>query len=138
MFHTHPEAELTLPPGLAPIGQRSWHWLELSLQIPYFFLSVNMETEEGAFRRHFLFSQLRDALSLLAASKDVFNDLEIGLLSPGYINGSSSYQLGRVKEIWECRGGYEQMFVMSDGAKFHFPPDEYGNKDQEMKLVVSL
>lgn len=138
MFHTHPESELTLPPGLAPFGQRSWNWVELSLQIPYFFLSVNVETEEGSFRRHFIFGHLRDALSLIAASRDVFNGLEIGLLSPGYMNGSSSYQLGQVKEIWECRGGYEQMFVMADGAKFHFPPDEDGINDQKMELVVSL
>lgn len=82
MFHTHPEAELTLPPGLAPFGQRSWNWVELSLQIPYFFLSVNVETEEGAFRRHFIFGHLRDALSLITASRDAFNGLEIGLLSP--------------------------------------------------------
>lgn len=138
MFHTHPEAELTLPPGLAPFGQRSWHWLELPLQIPYFFISINVENEECTFRRHFLFSQLRDALSLIGASRDVFKNLEIGLLSPGYMNGSNSYQLGQVKEIWECRGGYEQMFLMSDGAKFHFPPNEDGKKDQEMELVVSL
>lgn len=138
MFHTHPEAELTLPPSLAPFGQRSWHWLELSLQIPYFFISVSVETEEGAFRRNFLFGQLRDALSLIDASRDDFSDLEIGLLSPGYMNGSSSYQLGQIKEIWECRGGYGQMFVMSDGSKFHFPPSEDGKIVQEMELVVSL
>lgn len=138
MFHTYPEAELRLPPGLATFGERSWHWVELSIQIPYFFLSVNVEIEECIIRRHFIFSQLRDALSLIAASRDDVKKLEIGLLSPGYMNGSSSYQLGRVKEIWECRGGHEQMFVMSDGVKFHFPHDEDGNKDQEMELVVSL
>lgn len=138
MFHTQPEAELRLPLGLAPLGERSWHWVELSIQIPYFLLSVNVEIEECTIRRHYIFSHLRDALGFIAASRDIAKDLEIGLLSPGYMNGSSSYQLGQVKEIWECRGGHEQMFVMSDGARFHYPSDTDGLKNQEMELVVSL
>lgn len=139
MFHTHQEAELNLPPGLAPFGQRSWHWVELPLQIPYFFLSVTVETEEGPFRRRFIFGQLRDALSLIAASRDdAFKDLDIGLLSPGYMNGSSDYQLGQVKEIWESRGGHKQVFVMSDNGKFCFPPEEDDINDQEMELIVRL
>lgn len=138
MFHTHPEAELALPPGLAAFGERSWHWVELSLQIPYFFLSVNVETEEGSFGCNYIFSQLKDAMGLIASSGDTIKDVEIGLLSPGYMNGSSSYQLGLVKEIWKCRSGYEQMFVMSDGAKLRYPSDQLNTKDQEMELIVSL
>lgn len=139
MFHTHPEAELTLPPGLASFGQRSWHWVELPLQIPYFFLSITEETEEGLFRRRFIFSQLRDVLILIAESRDdAFKDLEIGLLSPGYMNGSSNYQLGQIKEIWKSRGGHKQVFVMSDSAKFCFPPEKDDINEQEMELIVSL
>lgn len=138
MFHTHPEAELIFPLGLASFGERSWYWVELSIQIPYLFLSVNVEIEECTIRRHFIFSHLRDALGLIAESRDIAKDLEIGLLSPGYMNGSNSYQLGQVKEIWERRGGREQMFVMSDGAKFHYPSDADGVMNQEMELVVSL
>lgn len=138
MFYTHPDAEFALPPALSPFGERSWHWVEFSLQIPYYFLSVSVATEDGSFRRHFLFSQLRDVLGLIAASKDGFKEIDIALLSPGHMNGSSSYMLGRVKEIWERRGGHEQMFVMSDGATLHFPPDGDNKNSREMELVFTL
>lgn len=139
MFHTQPEAEIKLPQGLTSVGERSWNWVELALQIPYLYISVNVDTEDGSCGRHFLFSQLMDAMSLIADSKNgVFKDLEIGLLSPGYMNGGNFYQFGRVKEIWKRQGGHEQMFVMSDGAKLYFPPDEGSIKNQDMELIVSL
>lgn len=138
MFRTHSEAELMLPPGLAPCGERSWNWIELPIQIPFFFLSFTIEMGEGSLRRRFVFSHIRDIQSLIAESKEELIDLEIGLLSPGYMNGSNSYQFGQVKEIWEARVGHEKMFVMSDGEKFHYHLDEDGLKNPDMKLVVSL
>lgn len=139
MFHTHPEAEIEVPQGLNAVGERSWRWVELALQIPYLYISVNVDTEDGSCGRHFLFSQLMDAMSLIADSKNgVFKDLEIGLLSPGYMNGGNFYQFGRVKEIWKRQGGHEQMFVMSDDAKLYFPPDEVSIQNQDMELIVSL
>ncbi|MFH1493366.1 MAG: hypothetical protein ABIG70_01035 [Pseudomonadota bacterium] len=138
MFDTHPEAEITLARSFSPSGQRSWHWVELSLQIPFFLLSVNLETEEGCFRREFLFSQIKDALGLISASRSIIDRLEIGLLSPGYMNGSNTYQLGRVKEVWKRRNGHEQLFVMADESRLHFPPNVDGMQDREMELVLSL
>lgn len=138
MFDTHPAAEITLARAFSPSGQRSWQWVELSLQIPFFLLSINLETEEGAIRREFLFSQIKDALGLISASRSIIDGLEIGLLSLGYMNGSNTYQLGRVKEVWKRRDGHEQLFVMADESRLHFPPNVDGMQDQEMELVLSL
>lgn len=138
MFHTYPEAELPVPPALASFGERSWHWVECALQIPYFFLSVGLETDEGSFRRHFLFSHLKDLLSLVGASGDHVKEIEIGLLSPGYMNGSNSYQLGKIKEIWECRDTQGCLFIMSDGAKYHYPSDIGCEEEQAKELILSL
>lgn len=138
MFYTHPTAERVLPSGMAPVGERSWSWVELCLQIPYFLVSFTVEIDGGALGRHFLFSQLKDVVGLITTSGDKIKDLKISLLSPGYMNSGNSYQLGQVKEIWKRRGGREELFVMSDGKKLHFLPDEGSVKEQEMVLVVSL
>lgn len=138
MFDTHPEAEITLARAFSPPGQRSWQWVELSLQIPFFLLSVKLETEEGSIRREFLFSQIKDALGLISASRNIMDGLEIGLLSPGYMNGSNTYQLGRIKEVWKRRNGHEQLFVMADESRFHFPPNVDDMQDRELELVLSL
>lgn len=138
MFHTQPEAENKFLQGFASFGERSWNWVELGLQIPYLYISVNVDTEDGICAQHFLFSTLMDALSLIAESKNgIYSDLKIGLLSPGYMNGGNFYEFGRVKEIWKRQGDHEQMFVMSDGAKLYFPPDA-NDLNQEMELIVSL
>jgi hypothetical protein len=138
MFYTHPEAEFALPPGLAPSGERAWNWVELSLQIPYFLLSMDVEIQEVSFRRHYVFGLLRDVMALITSSRDMIKNLEMGLLTPGFMNGSDSYQLGRVAEIWGFRDSDVQVFVMADGTKFHFPPREDGLNDQEMELVISI
>lgn len=138
MFYTHPAAELKLPPGLAPLGEQSWHWVELSLQVPYFFLSFTEQTEDGPFRRHLIFSEVGEAMRLRTYAENEMTSLEIGLLSPGYINGSGSYQMGRIKEIWERPDGSAQMYVMSDGTKLHYRFHEDAIKDQEMELLISL
>lgn len=138
MFYTHPEAETILPPGLAAAGERGWNWVELGLQIPYFFVSFTVEVDNCKLGHNIIFNQLRDVEGLIATSCDEIKDLEISLLSPGRMNGCGSYKLGKIKEIWKHRGGREEMFVMSDGERFHFPPDENGTNDQKMELVFSL
>lgn len=138
MFMTHPDAELPIPSGLALHGERTWQWVEFSLQIPYFFLSFSVASGNASLMRYILFSQLKDVLCVVSTIKKGVKDIEIDLLSPGYVNGSNSYKMGKVKEIWEGKNPYEQMFVMSDGARLYFPSDKDGSRDQEFELVFSL
>jgi hypothetical protein len=140
MFHTYPQAELRLLPPLAPDGERSWRWVELAVHIPIYYLSANVKVSEDATcGREFLFGHLRDMLGLMAASRDEFLDMQVGLMTPGHMNGSGFYQLSRVKEIWERRSDHKKMFVMTDGAKLFHPTDEDdGISDKEMELVISL
>ena len=139
MFETHPSAEIPLPPDLAPFGERSWNWIEISVYKPYFYVTINVQiAEDATCGRHFLFSDLRSVLGLIAEQHDQYKDLKIGLMSPGYMNGSDFYQIGRVKEIWEGRSGQTQMFVMSDGTKLYYSNKVDGIMDKEMELMVSL
>lgn len=138
MFRTFPEAEQHLPPGLAAAGEKSWRWIELPLSIPYFLLSISVITEEGAVGRDLFFSNPRDLLGAIAGLKDAAKDIEISLMSPGYVNGSGSWQMGKIREVWKYRDSFKQMFVMGDGTKLHFPPNEAGTASQDMDLIISL
>lgn len=140
MFHTYPQAELTLPPPLAPDGERCWRWVELFAHIPFFYLNVKVNVgEDATCGREFLFCHLKDLLGLLNLSKDEFQDIEVGLMSPGHMNGTDFYQLSRVKEIWERSDDNKNMFIMSDGAKLYYPSDEDdGIVDKEMELIISF
>ena len=138
MFHTYPEAEQFLPSGLATFGERSWKWVELSLQVPYFLLAINITSESCTFRRHFVFSEINGLLNLIACMKDEVEDIDISLLSPSYMNNSDSYQLGKIKEIWQNRDGLEQAFVMSDGTKLYYPSSVIDSSNQKMELIASF
>lgn len=136
MFQTYPEGEIKALGCVDHAGLRSWHWVELSLQIPCFLVTACMPLKEGAIKRQFIFSQLSDVLDLIATSKGVFSDIEVGLLSPGYVNGTNSYQLGKIKEIWRRRENCCQEFVMFDGSKLQFPPASKQMTEQELELIV--
>lgn len=136
MFYTHSEAKIHIPLALGSFGQQSWRWVEISLQIPIYLLSVSVETDEGPFMRNFLFSQIKDVLELISTSKTVVSGVELGLLSPAYMNATNSYQLGKIKEIWENRADNVQLFVMSDGTKLQFPPNKNWINENEMALII--
>lgn len=140
MFHTYPQAELRLPPPLVSDGERCWRWVELFAHIPIYYLSVNVKVgEDATCGREFLFCHLRDMLGLINSSRDDFQDIEVGLMTTGNMNGSGFYQLSRVKEIWERQSDHNKLFVMTDGAKLFHPIEENDSiSDKEMELVFSL
>ena len=138
MFYTYSEAEIRIPAVLTSDGQHTWSWVELSLHIPIYFLSAMVETEDGHFMRNFLFCHLRDVLHLIQTSKHATSDVELRLLSPGYMNGSKSYQLQKIDEVWENLENDVQLFVMSDGSRLQFPPNSNCMKEQEMALVIKM
>lgn len=140
MFHTYPQSELKLPPPLTPDGERCWRWVELFVHMPIFYLSVNVKVgEDATCGREFLFYHLRDMLGLMNSSRDEFQDIKVGLMTTGNMNGSGFYQLSQVKEVWERRSDHKKMFVMADGAMLFYPTDEDdGIADKEMELVICL
>lgn len=141
MFYTHPEAEHKFLSAINPNGERNWRWIEFAIKIPMFLVSGDVNTEDGkdgTFGRDWLFGKFEDVLQLMNASKGMLTNIEIGLLSPGYMNGSSSYQLGMIKEVWQQRDGPSQLFVLVDGTKLHNSFSADTNAHQELELVLSL
>lgn len=139
MFQTHQQAEIKYPPSIFPDNERTWRWVEISLHIPYFYLNVTVEVGEGVTcQRHFLFGHLNDLLNLIANSGDEFIDKEIGLMSPGHMNGCGFYQLAQVNEIWESNSRRKQKFVLSDGSKlYNSIYEDDGNNDTDMVLIYT-
>ncbi len=138
MFHTQPEAEHKFLSAINPYGKKSWQWIEFAIHAPFYLVSGDAETEGGTFGRDWLFGQLRDVLKLMSTSKETLTNIEIGLLSPGYMNGSNSYQLGKIKEIWQHPDGTSKLFVLVDGTKLRYSANEESTNDQDMELVLSL
>ncbi|MFM2407782.1 MAG: hypothetical protein RL358_524 [Pseudomonadota bacterium] len=138
MFHTHSSSELELPPGLAPHGTRSWYWVELPLQLPYFCVSIGIDGKEGL-RRQFIVDHIKDVLTLLStqAEKNTINH-EVGLISPGYMNGTDFYKMGRIKEAWESSDGHKYKYVMEDGTNLYDLTMGGGGVDQNFELILSL
>lgn len=139
MIYSSPAAEVRIPTGLARNGERSWRWMELGLQIPYFLVSLQTITEDIDVVRHLLFGHLRDVLDLASQQSASFKVLNLGLLSPGYMNGTERYQLGQVREIWSAKGrGQPNLFVMEDGTKLRFDVTGEPSDDLELELVLAL
>lgn len=106
--------------------------------MPLFLVSGEVETEDGTFGQDWLFGQLEDVLNLMNTSKGKLTNIEIGLLSPGHMNGSNTYQLGKIKEIWQHPDGPSKLFVLVDGTKLRYSYTEDSINDQEMELALSL
>lgn len=140
MFHTVPSAEIPFLSNLYVNGGRSWRWMELGLQIPYFlaFLrkSVGHDAEIG---QQVMLSHLDDVLELAALHDNTLQVTEIWLLSPSYMNGTDSYRLGRIKEIWQGKAHRgRHIYVMEDGARLHFEIGDLSQSNDEMELVLDL
>lgn len=138
MFHTHSSAELKLPPGLGPRGTRSWYWVELPLQLPYFCVSIGSDGKEGL-RRQFIVAHIKDVLTLLSTltEKNASNH-EVGLMSPGYMNGTDFYKMGRIKEAWASSDGHKYKYVMEDGENLYDLTMGGGGVEQDFELILSL
>lgn len=137
MFHTHSSAEFTIPSGLATPGIQSWQWVELPLLMPYFCVSINTGGDEDL-RKQFIVAHIEDVLRLLDAPPvNVTGNPEVGLMSPGYMNGTDFYQMSRLKEIWESADGCKNKYVMDDGKTLYYPAMRVG-AEQEFELILSL
>lgn len=121
MLYTHPDAELPFSSALAPNGERAWSWVELGLKIPYYFVTVLITDDDVKLERQIIFSDLRTIQELAANPPAHVHLQRVDLLSPGYMNGSSGYQIAQLSEVWQANG--EHRFIMADGAELNLHMD---------------
>ncbi len=121
------------------MGERTWRWVELGLQIPYFLLHVEVTSDEMQIARHFVFSELDEVLQSIEVQSNQVEVKELALMSPGYMNGSSGYRLDTIKEIWRDKEtGRTFSFILSDGRKLAFDLSGDDEQDREMELLLAL
>jgi hypothetical protein len=117
MFQTHRSA--IFPVQYDP-NVSLWNWVELGVDAPFFMLEITSETEDGDFVTHRMTSNvkvLRDHVGTTSAGilKRVF------LLSPGYVNGSDSFQLDSLDSVFSSPDNQiDMLFNLTDGRTLHF------------------
>lgn len=136
MFRTHLSAEMPIPSCLQPRDVKSWRWIELSLQVPIYFLSYTNDVEEGELTFQYMFIHISEALKFIKTSEVKMKNVKVDLLSPGHMNGSNGYRLAQIKQIWESTNG-EILFLLENGEKIFSSSTE--NIDSfEGELVFSV
>ena len=117
MFQTHRSA--IFPVQYDP-NFSLWNWVELGVDAPFFMLEITSPTEDGDFVTHRMTANvnvLRDHVGTTDAGvlKRVF------LLSPGYVNGSDSFQLDSLDSVCSLpENQMNMLFKLTDGRTLHF------------------
>jgi hypothetical protein len=139
MFHTYPYAELPLPVGLAPNGERSWYWVELGIKAEYFFATAISESDEGVFSRHLWFSHIDEVIDMINYSGKHFQLTRLDIFSPGCMNGHGIYQLDQISQVWcdknmPCNRRYLLVNgnILYDGLN----SEQFDDKNMELLLAV--
>lgn len=140
MFYTAPEAELPLPTALAPGGERAWHWVELGLSIPYFLATVRHSDESEALRheRTMMFCDVGAIVQLAKDSCDGFKLVRVALFSPGYMNGTGTYQLNQLAEVWQDPASGEQRFLLADGTRLEMQVTRAARVKMGFKRIFAM
>jgi len=137
-FTTYPQSENTFLSSLGTQDERSWSWLEFSVHSPLYLASADF-TEDGVpLRRTFLFGHLRDLFGFLGNPGSEYTNFEVSLMSPSYMNGTSSYQLSVLKEIWDKSGSDSLLFVFKDGKSQSHSIDGQKLNINEMQKLISF
>lgn len=120
MIYTHAHAKATLTQALG--GPSPWHWAELGIHAPYYLLDVEVETEDGPFIRHIITAEMKTVLHTFRTDDKRMKLRNVGLLSPRYLNGSETYQLKSLSQIWSAdkAGHLDLLFVHADGTRIRF------------------
>lgn len=124
MFYTSQEALISTPVQMSDNGSKLWRWVEFGLYIPYFLVTQLISEESSEIGQHLIFGQIQDLMAHAAQLPNNVVISEIGLLSPGYMNGTDNFQLGVIKEIWKSKQQSNNfLFIMKNGQTLSFPPD---------------
>lgn len=137
-FTTYPHAENTFLSALSTENERSWNWVEFSINTPMYLASADYDDDGLILGRTFIFGNLRDLLGFLENPKSEYANFVVSLLSPSYLNGTSSFQLDVLKEIWIESGSDSQLFVLEDGNNLSHSSDGKKLNKKGMEKLISF
>lgn len=139
MFYTSPEAYIPTPKHLCSDGSKIWRWIEFGPNKPVFL--VTQQISEGDLEREqsLMFAHIQDLMAHAVQISDNVKILKIAMLSPGCMNGTKSYQLGRIKQVSMSRQRAPKfLFEMSNGQYYQFPPSEETPNPSEFEMLMAF
>jgi hypothetical protein len=137
MFHTIPEAAFPMPFELGVPGMRAWRWIEFSLQVPYFLVSIAVKDGEFGINQQFLSAEIHQVTSTLGFDPGRARINSVCVLLPGYITGLETYSLHQISEVWTNKDDlHDQLFVTKKGERYY----SYGTSkdDEEVERTCTI
>ncbi|MHB1493898.1 MAG: hypothetical protein ACYCUY_00385 [Acidithiobacillus sp.] len=120
-------------------GERIWGWVEMALNIPYFLATVLLTEESDlTMERNLVLSDVRAIVELADASDEDCQLVRVGLLSPGYMNGTGAYQLNQLEEIWQEPDSGGHRFVLANGASMEMFLSAEPVDDERFERIFSM
>lgn len=101
MFETIDSAKVEMPSIFLPNGKRIWSNVSLSMHIQWFYVMYKTEYEDDPELKNIIFLTTAEQVAEMS-SLEKCQIVEIYLVSPGHINGSDSWKMEKVKEIWKA------------------------------------
>ena len=120
MFQTTSSAEVHVPKSLAPSSERLWSWASLPIHIPFYFVSMSVQTESGIFDR-MIFVSMLEQLDEIARACGAAQLTSVMLVSPKWLNGGGDWQMEPLREILRGRdtgGGLRMVYVPENGKRY--------------------
>lgn len=136
VFVTTPAMRLQVESALS--GLDIWDAMEIELAAPILLLQIRTEENEAAPRQIRTFLAKARHLKGLQANDIVIDSVD--LFSPPHLNGTGTWRLTQVSELWECcepeASQLAWLFVMEDGTIYS--DSSWGTTPDRLKRLVRL
>jgi hypothetical protein len=104
MFVSIPHLEQAMPAGLAPKGSRFWRAVELSVNLPWFVVTVQTEDRDGHLIRSLLLAHDEDLFGLIEANPDDSLRALKQILPTAPGDPVSAWQSRDILRVWRVAG----------------------------------
>lgn len=122
IFETADSSEIAIPPMFIGRANKRWSNVSLSFHKAWYFVVYDLQTEEGVDENNIIFCSISDQIAEMLLVKNL-HIKDVYLVSPGYLNGSDSWKMENVKEVWKAElnndvDGTARVYVLADGREY--------------------
>lgn len=122
MFLSLPKYEFSFPTDLTPPGSKHWTMVELTLQMPWFLLSIELvdaENPQITMIRTICIASTHDLAALLP-SLEASSVTGIVCMMPAWQSANAQWSSREVREVWMCNSDAGQSVLLCDAAGQEF------------------
>ena len=123
MFETMNSDEITMQPMFLAYGARRWDSVNLVIKTQWFFVEYRTKNKDESELLDYKFLANTKQISEMLLI-DHYQIVNVYLGSPDYINGSDSWKMEKIKEIWEASLKNDELdprgriYVLADGREY--------------------